>query len=76
MWRGKKSNAQTRRAINAFQHCTSRTFAIRAGDVDEAKLSLWIAHERGELACVFQPEICAKNLQAVKKLNRFSVGHG
>src|SRR5277367_4816987 len=76
MRRSKKPDAQSGCAINAFEHRAGRAFAVRAGDVDEAEFFLRIAGERGELARVFQPEICAEHLQAVKKLDGFGIIHG
>ena len=75
MRRGEKPDAQSGCAINAFKHCAGRAFAVRAGDVDEAEFFLRIAGERGELARVFQPEIRAEHLQAVKKLDGFGIIH-
>src|SRR5450432_1628501 len=75
MRRSKKSDAQSSRAVNAFEHRAGRAFAVRAGDVDEAEFCLRIAGERGELARVFQPEIRAEQLQAVKKLDGFGIIH-
>src|ERR1051325_8155037 len=60
MRRGEQAHAQSRRAINAFEHRARRAFAIRAGDVDEAELVLRIARLRGELARVLQPELRAE----------------
>ena len=75
MRRSEQADAQAGRAINAFEHRARRTFAVRTGDVDETELGLRIARQRGEFARVFQPEIRAKHLQAVEKLDGFSVGH-
>ena len=76
MWRGEQPDAQAGRAVNAFEHGAGRAFAIGAGDVDEAEFFLRITRECGQLECVFQPELRAEQTQAVKKLNRFGVGHG
>src|SRR5271169_6051619 len=75
MRRRKKSDTQSGRAINAFEHRAGRAFTVRAGDVDEAEFFLRIAGERGELARIFQPEIRAEHLQAVKKLDGFGIIH-
>src|SRR5476651_1191961 len=75
MRRGEQPDAQTGRAINAFEHRAGRAFAVRAGDVDEAEFFLRIAGERGELVRVFQPEIRAEQLQPVKKSNGFGIIH-
>ena len=75
MRRSEQSDAQSRCAINAFEHRAGRAFAIRAGDVDEAEFFLRMPGERGKLERVFQPEIRAENLQAVKKLDGFGIIH-
>src|SRR5665213_1627102 len=75
MRRGEQPDAQSGCAINAFEHGAGRAFAVRAGDVDEAEFFLRIAGERGERARVFQPEIRAEHLQAVKKLDGFGIIH-
>ena len=75
MRRGEQPDAQSRRAINAFQHGAGRAFAVGAGDVDEAEFFLRIACQRGELERVFQPELRAEQTQAVKKLDGFGVSH-
>src|SRR6185312_8855281 len=75
MRRGEQPDAQTCRAINAFEHCARRTFAVRASDVDKAKYFLGIVRERGELECVFQSKLRAEQAQAVKKLDGFLVSH-
>ena len=75
MRRSEQSDAQSGCAIDAFEHRARRAFAIRAGDVDKAEFFLRIANERGELARVFQPEIRAEHLQAVKKLDGFGIIH-
>jgi hypothetical protein len=75
MRRGKQSNAQTGRAINAFQDRAGGTFAVRPGDVNKAKFVLRIAREFGESKRIFQPEICAEQLKAVKKLDGFGISH-
>ena len=71
MRRGEQPDAQSGRAINAFQHGAGRAFAVGAGDMDETQLFLWIARQRGELKRVFQPELRAEQTQAVEKLNCF-----
>ena len=69
MRRGEQPDAQSRRAINAFEHGAGRAFAVGAGDVDEAEFFLRIARQRGELEGVFQPELRAEQTQAVEKLD-------
>jgi hypothetical protein len=65
MRRGKQTHAQTRRAINAFQHCASGTLAIGARDVDEAEFVLGPASQRGQMERIFQPELQPKEPQLV-----------
>ena len=76
MRRGEQPDPQSGRAINAFEHRAGRAFAVRSGDMDEAQFFLRIARERGEMERVFQPEIRAEHLQAVKKLDGFGISHG
>ena len=73
MRRGKQANAQSRRAINAFEHGACRAFAVRARDVDQTKFLLRIARERRELARVFQTELRAEPAQVVEESNGFGV---
>ena len=76
MRRREQPHTQSRRAVNAFEHRARRAFAIRAGDVDETELVLWIARARGERTRSFQSKPRAKKSKAVKELNGFGVCHG
>src|SRR5205823_6416701 len=75
MRRREKSDAQTRRAINAFEHRAGRAFAVGAGDVNEAQFLLRIPGQRRELECVFQAELQAKQAQVVEKLDGVAISH-
>ena len=75
MRRGEQPDAQTCRAINAFQHGAGGAFAVGAGDMDEAELVLRVSGQNRELQSVFQPELRAEQTQVVEKLNGFGVGH-
>src|SRR6185312_2549878 len=75
MRRGEQANAQTTRAINALEHGARRAFAVRAGDVDETELAMWIAGEFREPESIFQPKLRAEDAEAVEELDGFGVGH-
>lgn len=74
MRRREQAHAQTGRAINALQHRARRTFAIRAGDMDETKFLLRIASERCELERRFQTKVRAEDLEALEELDGVRVG--
>jgi hypothetical protein len=73
--RREQPNAQASSPINTLQHRTGGTFAVRARDVDETQPILWIAHERGKLERVVQPQLRAKKAEAIKKLDCVGVSH-
>jgi len=75
MGRSKQADAQTACAVNALQHGARGTFAIRAGDVNEAKLMVWIAGQLSELERILQSELRAEQAQAVERLDGFRVIH-
>ena len=72
---GEQPDTPSGRTIKAFQHGAGGAFAVGAGNVDEAEFFLWIAGQRRQFAGALQPEVRAEQLQAVKKLDGFGVGH-
>src|SRR5688572_12105750 len=75
MRRGEQPHAQSRRAINTLEQRARRAFAIRAGDVDETELALWITGQFHESERILQPKLRAEPAQAVEELDGISVGH-
>jgi hypothetical protein len=72
--RGEQSDAQSGRAVDAFEHRADGALAVGAGDVDEPQLGLRVAHRRGEPLRGFQPELRAKDAEGRKKFYGGGVG--
>ena len=66
---GEEADAESRCAIDAFEHGTGGTFAIGAGDVYEAKLVMRIAGEFGQLERVCKAKFGSKPAEAIKELD-------
>lgn len=75
MRRGKQPDPQARRAIDAFQHGARGTFAISAGNVDEAQAVLRIIRQARDPAGAVQPQPGAEHSQAIQEFHCLSVSH-
>ena len=75
MGRGEETYTETGSPIDALQHGAGGTFAVGAGDMDEAQLMMGIAGEFSKFERVGKTELGSEPSEGVEELDSFGVRH-